>query len=260
MNEGLDQSFRRSLVVSFACFSGAWPICGACSDHVLPRGVKMNLVWSYSSLKTFEQCPKKYYHLKVAKDIKDVPHESAIYGGDVHKAAEKHIRDGKPMPKKYSYMQSILESLKNIPGDKHCELELGLTEELKACAFKAPDVWWHGIVDLLIVDKAKGLAHMVDYKTGKSARYADTKQLDYMATAVFAHFPEINKIKSALLFVVSNEFVRKEHYAGNKKEYIQPALVHLNRLKKAEEFDIWNPISGPLCRFCPVKQCEHNRS
>jgi hypothetical protein len=220
----------------------------------------MNIVWSYSSLKTFEQCPKKYYHLKVAKDIKDVPHEAAIYGGDVHKAAEEHVRDGKPMPKKYSYMQPILESLKKIPGDKHCELELGLTEDLRACAFHAPDVWWHGIIDLLIVDKAKGLAHMIDYKTGKSARYADTKQLDYMATAVFAHFPEINKIKSALLFVVSNEFVRKEHHIGNKKEYIQPAIVHLNQLKKAKEFDVWNPVSGPLCRFCPVKQCEHNRS
>ena len=220
----------------------------------------MNLVWSYSSLKTFEQCPKKYYHLKIAKDIKDVPHEAAIYGGDVHKAAEEHIRDGKPMPKKYSYMEPILESLKKIPGDKHCELELGLTEDLRACAFKAPDVWWHGIIDLLIVDKAKGLAHMIDYKTGKSARYADTKQLDYMATAVFAHFPEVNKIKSALLFVVSNEFVRKEHHMTLKSDYIQPAVVQLDRLKKAKETNVWNPASGPLCRFCPVKQCEHNRS
>jgi len=25
--------------------------------------------WSFSSIKTFEQCPKKFYHLKVAKDF-----------------------------------------------------------------------------------------------------------------------------------------------------------------------------------------------
>lgn len=220
----------------------------------------MSIVWSYSSLKTFDQCPKKYYHLKVAKDVKDVPHEAALYGSDVHKAAEENVRDGKPMPKKYSYMGPILESLKKIPGDKYCELELGLTKDLAPCGFKAPDVWWHGIVDLLIVDEPKGVAHMVDYKTSKSARYADTKQLDLMATAVFAHFPDVRKIKSALLFVVSNEFVRKEHYAANTKEYIGGVLPTVKRLEQSLNGGAWNPVTGPLCRFCPVKTCEHNRS
>jgi hypothetical protein len=23
---------------------------------------------------------------------------------------------------------------------------------------------------------------------------------------------------------------------------------------------VWNPKEGPLCKFCPVKQCEYNRS
>jgi hypothetical protein len=217
----------------------------------------MNLVWSYSSLKTFEQCPKKYYHLKVAKDVIDVPHEAALYGSNVHKAAEEHVRDGKPMPKKYSYMEPILESLKKIPGDKYCEIELGLTKDLAPCAFKAPDVWWHGIVDLLIVDQNKGLAHMIDYKTSKSARYADTKQLDLMATAVFAHFPDVTKIKSALLFVVSNEFVRKEHHVSKRKEYIGGVMPTMKRLEQSFESGNWNPSKGPLCRFCPVKNCQH---
>lgn len=220
----------------------------------------MSVVWSFSSLKTFEQCPKKYYHLKIAKDVVDTPHEAALYGSAVHKAAEDHVRDGVPMPKKYGYMEPILDSLKKIPGERHCELELGLTEDLKPCAFKAPDVWWHGIIDLLIVDEAKNVAHMIDYKTSKSARYADVKQLDYMAVAVFAHFPNIVRVKSALLFVVSNEFVKKNHERAGTKEYIQPAVVGVNRLTKAIETGVWNPITGPLCRFCPVKTCEHNRS
>jgi RecB family exonuclease len=220
----------------------------------------MSLVWSFSSLKTFQQCPKKYYHLKEAKDVVDTPHEAAMYGSLVHKAAEDHVRDGKPIPKKYSYMEPIVDALKDIPGGKHCELELGITESLQPCAFRAPDVWWHGIIDLLIVDEEKKTAHMVDYKTGKSARYADTKQLDYMAVAVFAHFPAITKIKSALLFVVSNEFVRKQHEIENKDQYIKSALVDIDRLKQAKQNGVWNPIQGPLCKFCPVKQCEHNRS
>ena len=38
----------------------------------------MSLVWSYSSLKTFQQCPKKYYHLRIAKDIKQSDTEHTI--------------------------------------------------------------------------------------------------------------------------------------------------------------------------------------
>lgn len=220
----------------------------------------MNLVWSHSSLKTFQQCPRKYYHLKVAKDVVDKPHEAALYGSAVHLAAEEHVRDDKPLPKKYDYMQPILDSLKRIPGDRYCEIKLGLTRELDCCDFNAKNVWWHGIVDLLIVNEETGLGHMVDYKTSKSARYADPQQLDLMAVAVFAKFPTLTKLKSALLFVVSNEFVRKEHHAEQRKKYMEGVMPDLNRLESAFNSGVWNPITGPLCRFCPVKQCEHNRS
>lgn len=216
--------------------------------------------WSYSSLKTFQQCPKKYFHIKVAKDVVDRPHESALYGSAVHKAAEDHVADGVPIPAKYDYMIPTIEALKKIPGEKFCEIKLGITEKLDTCDYSAPNAWWHGIVDLLIVDEDSGTAHMVDYKTSKNARYADTKQLDYMAAAVFAKFPKIKVIKSALLFVVSNEFVKKKHVAENKELYMNSALFDLNRLRSAFNNGVWNPVSGPLCRFCPVKTCEHNRS
>ncbi len=216
--------------------------------------------WSYSSLKTFQQCPRKYYHLKVAKDIVDRPHESAMYGSAVHTAAEVHVRDGEPIPAKFAYIAPTLEALMKIEGEKHCEIKLGLTEDLEPCEFEDPKHWWHGIVDLLIVNEDTGVAHMVDYKTSKNARYADTKQLDYMAAAVFAKFPKIKVIKSALLFVVSNEFVKKRHLVENKADYIKSALPDLNRLKAALGSGVWNPITGPLCGFCPVRSCEHNRN
>jgi hypothetical protein len=157
-------------------------------------------------------------------------------------------------------MEPVLDTLKQIKGVFHCELELGLTEDLKACDFNSPDFWWHGIVDLLVVDEDSGIAHMIDYKTGKSARFADVKQLDYMAVAVFAHFPQITVIKSALLYVVSNEFIKKRHVVEEKEAYIASALPELERLEAAMKTDVWNPISGPLCRYCPVTTCEHFRS
>lgn len=216
--------------------------------------------WSYSSLKTFQQCPRKYYHIKVAKDIADSQHKAALYGQEFHTAAEVSIRDGTPLDPRFAYAAPLITALDDIKGEKYCELELGLTDDLGTCAFDAPEAWWHGIIDLLIVNEADNLAYMVDYKTSKNARYADTKQLDYMAVAVFAKFPQIKTIKSMLLFVVSNEFVKKKHVIEKKQDYISSALPSLKRLETALSNGVWNPIHGPLCGFCPVKTCEYNRS
>jgi len=220
----------------------------------------MTIAWSYSSLKTFQQCPRKYYHTKVAKDVKDSDTQATLYGKSVHSAAEEYIRDGVALPPQFGYLEPMLEQLKEIPGEKHCELRLGLTEDLEPCDFFADNVWWRGIADLVIIDKEKKLAYSVDYKTSKNARYADIKQLDLVATALFKHFPEVERIKSALMFVVSNEFVRAVHKPENIEIYLEKPKQDLNRLTAAFNNDVWNAMSGPLCRFCPVHQCEHNKS
>ena len=100
---------------------------------------------------------------------------------------------------------------------------------------------------------------MVDYKTSKNAKYADTKQLDILAAAVFTRFPQLRKLKSALAFVVSNEFVKKEHTSDLSKSYFATFTPELDRLSVAENTGVWNANSGPLCKFCPVTTCEHNR-
>lgn len=213
--------------------------------------------WSFSRLKTFEQCPKKFNHLYILKDVQDKETDAILYGNEVHKAAEEYIRDGKPIPKKFSYMQKVLDRLRQFKGDKHCELKLAVSEDYTPVEFFAPDVWYRGIVDLLIVDGNR--AHMVDYKTGKNARYADTTQLDAMAAAVFSHFPEVEVIKSALLFVVSKELIKKTHKRELVKSYWNVFEPKLDRLVTAEETGVWNAVSGPLCRYCPVTKCEHHR-
>lgn len=220
----------------------------------------MSIVWSFSSLKTFQQCPRKYYHTKVAKDVREPDTKATLYGKQMHTVAEEFIRDGKPIPPAFDYLKPTLEMLAAIPGDKYCEVKLGLTRSLQACDFDAPDVWWHGIADLVIINEEKGLAHSVDYKTSKSARYADVKQLDLVAAGIFAKFPQVKKIKSALVFVVSKEFVKADHIKENELHYISQAVPDINRIEAAITTDVWNAVSGPLCKFCAVKQCEYNRS
>jgi hypothetical protein len=211
--------------------------------------------WSYSSLKTFQQCPKKYYHTRVAKDFKDEDSTATIYGKEVHKVAEEFIRDGTPIPEKYAYIKPVLESLNRIPGTKHCEIQFGLTEDLKPCGFFDENVWWRGIADLLVINGEE--AYLVDYKTSKNAKYADTKQLDLLAAATFAHYPEVKRIKSALIFVVCNDFVKKQHVIADASKYVAPFKFDLERLDSALVTGVWNANSSALCAYCPVKSCQH---
>jgi RecB family exonuclease len=218
------------------------------------------IVWSFSSLKTFQQCPRTYYHTKILKDVREPDTVATLYGKSAHAVAEEYIRDGVPVPAQFEYMKDMLDQLNAIPGEKLCEVMLGLTKDLQPCEFHADDVWWHGIADLVVLDEENGIAHSVDYKTSKNARYADVKQLDLVAAAIFAKYPKIKTIKSALLFVVSKEFIKAKHHAEMKEKYLEKPALDVARIEAARENGVWNPISGPLCRFCSIKTCEHNRS
>ena len=216
--------------------------------------------WSYSSATAFEKCPKQYYHLYVAKDIKQDPNtEHFLYGNEVHKACELYVKKAIPLPEKFEMFKPTLDKLITIPGDKYCEYKLGLTKDLQPCDFFAKDVWWRGVIDLLVINPETKMATLIDYKTGKSAQYADTKQLELMALCVFKHFPQVERVKAGLAFVVSEEFV-KAKYA--KDEAPQKWLVWLqetNKLEAAHENNVWNAKPNFTCRkFCPVKDCEHN--
>jgi hypothetical protein len=216
--------------------------------------------WSYSSIKTFDQCPKKYFHLKVVQDVKDEGNEASRYGNDAHAAAEAYIKDGTPIPDTYAVMRPVVEALNKFPGDKHTELRLGIKRTdngFEPCGFFDKDVWYRGIVDLLIV-KGK-TAYLIDYKTGKNAKYADMKQLDLMAGAVFIHFPNVVRIKSGLAFVVSNEFPKKDHARENLNQYLAVFDDQLDQLEAAMDNGIWNAKTSPLCGWCPVTTCEHWR-
>ena len=57
------------------------------------------ITWSYSSLSLYQQCPKKYYHLKVAKDIKEPLGEAIVFGNKIHKIAQEYVESDAPFQK-----------------------------------------------------------------------------------------------------------------------------------------------------------------
>lgn len=209
--------------------------------------------WSYSSLKEFLNCPKQYYHTKVARDYSKKVTEQMLYGNEVHKALEDYTRDGKPLAKNYQFIQPVLDELLAIPGDKYAEHKMALTRDRRVCDFDSEERWVRGIVDLLIVDGAT--AYIIDYKTG-SNRYPDPKQLKLMALMTYAHFPEVTRIKAGLLFVLKNTFIPEEYDRDQIDNMWQPFNHDVGRLELSYENSLWPPSPNGLCGWCPVDSCK----
>jgi len=218
----------------------------------------MNRTWSYSSISLFQQCPRKYHRLRVVKDIVEPPQDHLIYGSAVHKAAEEYLRDGTPIPEKFSYIERKIAPFKNMPGTMLCEHEMGVTRNLEPCAFRDKDVWFRGIADLLIVNGDK--ARVADWKTSKSSRYADRKQLELLSLLVFKHFPEVRSVSAGLVFLVADDLVTAKYERDAQEESWQVWLGEAHLLDQAFNNDVWNPRPNFTCRgWCPVSDCEHNQ-
>ena len=145
----------------------------------------MSLSWSYSSLSLYKQCPRKYHRLRVVKDIKEPMSQHLIYGNEVHKACEDYGKDGTPIPKKYEFVKRHVDILLRSKGEQFFEYRMGITKDLEPCKFFDKNVWWRGIADFVAVDGEVGM--LVDYKTGKSAKFADTQQLQLLSPVSYTH-------------------------------------------------------------------------
>jgi RecB family exonuclease len=184
--------------------------------------------------------------------------DATIYGKELHTAAELYIKEGTPLPPQFAFIKDTLDALKAKPGRKLCEHEMGVTKDLKPCGFMDKDVWVRGIADLLIIDDENLTARVVDYKSGNN-KYPDREQLKLMALMVFAHFPHIRRVSGALLFVVKEDIAKASFMVGEAEEHWWDYRERVARIEQAHETGVWNPKPTPLCGWCPVTTCEHNR-
>ena len=81
-------------------------------------GEVINLTHSFSSLKMYENCPKRYYHQRITKEVVDSGSEATRYGNRVHKALEERLDSDSPLSEeaiKYEDMCATLQNVKKRP-------------------------------------------------------------------------------------------------------------------------------------------------
>jgi hypothetical protein len=213
--------------------------------------------WSYSALKQYTNCPKQYQEMRVLKNYTIKETEAIIYGKAVHEALELYVKENKPLPKNYLRFKPMVDTLLKIEGDKYPEYEMALTHSKEPCDFHSEDRWVRGIADLVIVDG--DTAYVVDYKTG-SNRYPDPKQLRLMSLMMFTHFPDIQRVKGGLLFVMKNSFITEEYLRKDMDKSWGMFEQSLKRLDTSYENDTWQANPTPLCKWCSVVTCDFNKT
>lgn len=216
----------------------------------------MAFAWSHSALKDFEGCARRYHVVRVAKRYPFVKTEQILYGDKLHKAAEDYA-NGKPLPNEFAFIQEIIDALLSKTGDKYPEHEMALDAELRPCGWFDKQVWVRGKSDLTIVDSDARIAWVVDYKTGNN-KFPDRDQLELMALLTFCHFPEVEQVNSALLYVVKNSMVKHKTLRADADALWWKYRERVAKIEAAHANGVWNPSQSPLCRWCPVKDCEFN--
>lgn len=213
-------------------------------------------MYSHSAMKQFNNCPRQYNEMRIKKAWPREETEQTLYGTQLHKAMEFAVRDETPLPPQFDFMQPTLDALLARPGDKYAELELAVTNKLEPCEFKSPDAWMRGIVDLAII--SGDMAWIIDYKTGNN-KYPDKDQLTLMALLLFAHYPQVKLVKSALLFVLKEDMVKHETRRDAANRIWGIFREDVAKIEKCHDTNVWHPKSSGLCKkYCGVLSCEHN--
>jgi hypothetical protein len=213
------------------------------------------MAYSYSGIKEFETCPRKYYECKVIKIHPFLDSEATLYGKSVHEACEKYIRDGEDLGG-HARFKPTLDALNNMFGIKHCELELGVDKDLEATTFDSADAFFRGIADLVIINDDTAL--IFDYKTGKD-KYPDTDQLELMTLFIMAKYPKIKIVKAALLFLLYDTVIKAKYYKKDEASLWARWKKRAAAIEAARESDVWNEKPNGLCKaWCPCITCPHN--
>lgn len=210
--------------------------------------------WTYSHLDQFETCPKRFHEVKIAKNYPDPPGEAIKWGNEVHAAFEDRVLKGVPLPEGMKRWEGIAVKLAALPGEKFSELRMAIDKAFKPCDYWHS--WSRGQPDLLVVNKQK--AAVVDYKTGKRK---PSEQLELYALYVFAHYPEVDAVDTAFVWLKDEKIDRKTITRDEVPVTWQSFLPRVSKLESAYERESWPARPSGLCKgWCPVTGCEHYRT
>jgi hypothetical protein len=207
--------------------------------------------WTYSHLEKFATCPKQFYHTSVVKDFVSPPTEATIWGHRVHEAFENRINNGATLPKGMEHWERIAKRIDSLEGNKYAEIKLAIGKGFQPADWDS--AWSRGIADLVVIREKNAM--VLDYKTGKRK---PSEQLDLYAAYIFAHYPEVEDVKTIFVWLKDQKTDKKRFNRDELPIIWREFIPKVARLESAYNRDSWPAKPSGLCNgWCPVKTCQH---
>jgi CRISPR/Cas system-associated exonuclease Cas4 (RecB family) len=214
------------------------------------------LAWSWSRIKEYGQCPRKFNAKYVAKSVKEKPSDAMQWGNEVHKSLELRIRSGTPLPTGMGSLEKYARVVDNAKGKVWTESKLAVNDDLDARQYFDKDVSCRAVSDVLIVG-AKSLG-VIDWKTGKKIGDEDHLQLELTMVLALCKFPHAESAVGALVYTALDDRVEVVVTRDELPAIWASFQPQVKRMRKAAEDDNWPENPSGLCGWCPVKQCQHH--
>lgn len=213
---------------------------------------------SFSSINTFETCPRQFQHLYVLKDVKNEGNEATLWGSKVHKEIEDYINLSKEMTepvakKAIPYVELGKEKYRLV------EWKWGLTKDFEPCDFFSKDVAYRGVIDFAFFPSDDKVVVM-DWKTGKRKDAWD--QLDIFALSVFVNFPQVQKVRTMFVWLKTDEKPTMKDYTRGDMDALKVGLQEkADPIYQRLEYGEFPVKPSGLCRgWCPVKSCSEYKA
>jgi hypothetical protein len=203
------------------------------------------MIHSLSKLGTFEKCAAQYDY-RYNKRLPSTKGPAAQRGIDNHALIERYIKGDSDELGEYTFYKSWLDSLrvgtKCIP-----EAKLALASDWSARDWEADDIWWRGVLDLLIPPMSPGVtAYVYDWKTGKI--YPDHEdQREIYAIGAFCHYPDAIQVSCTHVYIDIKQQVKQDFHRDQLPAMQERWKRRFLALEGATEFP-HNPQFS--CRWC----------
>jgi len=213
--------------------------------------------WSYSRLKAFEDCPKRYYETQVLKNKWPEQRSEQLEWGDaVHLALAKTLREKTPLPTVFKLCNKWVAKVEDTPGEMLIEDDCrwAVSRALQPVPWFAKNVWLRCIADVVKLDPP--LATVIDWKAGKSAN-VDPMQLTLTSLMLLLQFPDIHGVRSDFIWLQEDDFTTQMLYRNEAADKWAEIMPRVSRLAAAAMANRFPAKPNRFCkRYCVVADCE----
>jgi hypothetical protein len=210
------------------------------------------LVYSYSNLNGYENCPYQMAQRYIYKTTKFVETPQIKEGNENHTAFELRVGGKKPLPPRLQDAEHFAATFDKF--DCQVEIKLGVTRDGKPCDFWDRDCFFRGKLDLAIVNPPVG--YMADWKWANS-NYEKPFELETGALLLRARFPTLRTVKGRYAWIRDNKWGQEYDLSDFNKTWgrINSLAEEIENAMARGQFE--KKPSG-LCYHCDAT-CEHRK-